>query len=284
MLTLKHELIEYTDHNIPVKWIVHDALNSVGVVPPHWHASVEITYVYSGDVTSFTINNIAHPCGAGSIFIVNSAEIHSSIANHCSELKALTIQFPYYFLNQLIPDFEKKKFINLKVQECRESKELRQTLDEFYQTVISTPNELFAIQINRLIYTIVLLLCQSWLVEEGQLANSNIYIRDLGKIQPILSFIQENYDKALSVEVIANQFHLSPNYLSKFFKKTLGMSVLKYLQLVRVSQAQRLLLFTDKQTHIISEEVGFPNEKSFRKAFETVFETNPKKYQIENKR
>lgn len=281
---MKHELIEYTNPTIPVNWITHDTLNAVGVVPPHWHTSVEITYIYAGEVTSFAINNLAHLCEPGSIFVVNSAEIHSSIANPCPELKALTIQFPYHFLNQLIPDFDKKKFINLADKSSPEAIALRRILDDFYQLAVAEPTDLFVIQINQLIYTIVLLLSQSWVVEKGQLANSNIYNRNLGRIQPILSFIQEHYADPLSIDLIAKQFHLSTNYLSKFFKKTLGMSVLKYLQLVRVSQAQRLLLFTDKPTHIISEDVGFPNEKSFRKAFETVFETTPKKYQIVNKR
>lgn len=281
---MKHELIEYTNQTIPVNWITHDTLNTVGVVPPHWHTSVEITYIYAGEVTSFTINNMTHHCEPGSIFVVNSAEIHSSIANPCPGLKALTIQFPYHFLNQLIPDFDKKKFINLTDKASPEAIGLKKILDDFYQLAVAEPTDLFVIQINQLVYTIVLLLSQYWLVEKGQLANSNIYNRNLGRIQPILSFIQEHYADALSIDLIAKQFHLSTNYLSKFFKKTLGMSVLKYLQLVRVSQAQRLLLFTDKPTHIISEDVGFPNEKSFRKAFETVFETTPKKYQIENKR
>lgn len=50
-------------------------------MPPHWHTSVDITYIYAGDVTSFTINNLTLRCESGRNFVVNSAEIHSSIAN-----------------------------------------------------------------------------------------------------------------------------------------------------------------------------------------------------------
>lgn len=283
-MRLQHELIEYTNQAIPVKWIVHSGLNLLGTVLPHWHASIEITYMVAGEVDDFTINNIAYPCVAGNIFVVNSAEVHSSRAKYCPELEALTIQFPYEFLNQMLPDFERKRFVNFKLPGTAETIDLKSVLDEFYRLVTAEQAGLFEVQINRMIYEILFYLGKFWMYEADKAINYNVYARKLGKVQPVISYIQENYQEELSVESIADFFYMSPNYLNKLFQKNLGISILKYIQLVRVNQAQRLLLFTDKPTHIISETVGFPNEKSFRKAFKEVFQMTPKKYQSDNKK
>ena len=281
-MTLDHELINYTDDLIPVKWIIHNATNSVGAILPHWHTSFEITYLYSGEIESFTINKKTYPASPGAIFLVNSTEVHASVSSYCADLEALTIQIPYDFMKKLIPNFEYSRFINYPAADENKVNQLRESLSEFYQLVLREPEEFLRLQLLRLTYEIIYILAKNWMVKEGTPINSNLYNQNLGEIQPIVSYIQEYYDQNLSVSAIAENFHLSPNYLSKFFKKNLGMSVMKYVQLVRINKAQRLILYSDKPIHVISDIVGFPNEKSFRKSFIEVFNKTPKKYQLEH--
>ncbi|PZL78271.1 AraC family transcriptional regulator [Enterococcus plantarum] len=280
-MTFEHEFIEYTHELIPINWIVHGPDHSTGPVLPHWHTSFEISYTYSGKIENYTINNVTYQTEPGTILFINSAEVHGAVSSYCADLEALTIQIPYDFLSKLIPHFEFMRFDNLPSGKLAQVNQLREALSQFYHLVRREPEEFLELQLIRLTYEIIYLMAKDWMHREKMPINSNVYHRNLGQMQPIISFIQENYQQELSVGILANTFHMSTNYLSKLFKKSLGLSVMKYVQLVRINRGQELLLHSEKPIHVISDIVGFPNEKSFRRTFEDVFQQTPKKYQLD---
>lgn len=280
-MTFKHEFIEYIHELIPVNWIVHRENHSTNTVLPHWHTSLEISYTYSGRIDNYTINNVTYQPEPGTILLINSAEVHGAVSSYCDDLEALTIQIPYEFLRKLIPDFEYMRFCNLPSGKIAEVNRLREVLSQFYHLVRRESDEFLEIRLMSLTYELIYLIAKDWMNREKMPINSNVYNKNLGQMQPIIFFIQENYHQELSVGTIADNFHMSTNYLSKLFKKSLGLSVMKYVQLVRVTKGQELLLHSEKPIHVISDMVGFPNEKSFRRTFEEVFHQTPKKYQLE---
>lgn len=202
-------------------------------------------------------------------------------SSYCADLEALTIQIPYEFLSKLIPDFEYMRFDHLPSGKIAQLNQLREVLSQFYHLVRREPEAFLELQLIRLTYELIYLMAKDWMHREKMPINSNVYQQHLGQMQPIISFIQKNYQQELSVGSLADQFHVSTNYLSKLFKKSLGLSVMKYVQLVRINRGQELLLHSDKPIHVISDIVGFPNEKSFRRTFEDVFQQTPKKYQLD---
>lgn len=277
----EYEFIEYTNSLLPIKWILHGEEAGSRTLLPHWHTSLEITYIYVGEIDSFTVNGISYPTSEGSIYIINSAEIHGSISNFCPDLEALTIQIPYEFLSKLIPNFEYKRFVNYASGDNIEVERIRTVLNKFYNILKNEELELLDIRLNRLTYDLIYLLARHWMYSHKSPINSNLNTKKMGQIQSIVSFIQDNYQLELTVELISTNVYLSTNYLNKFFKKHLGISIMKYVQLVRLRKAQKLLLDSERPIHQISELAGFPNEKSFRKIFEEFYGTTPKKYQLE---
>ncbi|MGX7024963.1 helix-turn-helix domain-containing protein [Vagococcus hydrophili] len=283
-MSFEHEFIHYKNQKVPLNWIVHSWQESTTTVLPHWHASFEISYTYSGMIENFTINSKNHSTEPGTVLLINSAEIHSAHSSYCSDLEALTIQIPFEFLNKLLPDFEYMRFVNEPKENINELNQLREILSKFYHSVKNEPEEFLEVQLMALTYEMIFLMAKYWMIQEKMPINSSVYNKKLGQIQEILSFVQENYAHDLSVDQIATEFHLSTNSLSKLFKRNLGLSVMKYVQLVRVNQAQSLLIQGEKSIQVISDQVGFPNEKSFRKAFEDIFHETPKKYQLSYKK
>lgn len=283
-MSFEHEFIEYGNHRVPLNWLVHSWKESTATVLPHWHTSFEISYTYSGTIENFTINGISYETEPGTILLINSAEIHSAFSTYCSDLEALTIQLPFDFLNQLLPNFDYMRFSNQPLGNQEELNHFRELLSRFYHLVKKEPVPFLEVQLMSLMYEIIYLMTQNWMTEEKMPINSNVYNQKLGQIQMILSFIQKNYSQDLTVEKIATEFHISTNSLSKLFKRNLGLSVMKYVQLVRVNKAQSLLIKSEKTIQVISDLSGFPNEKSFRKAFEDIFKETPKKYQLAYKK
>lgn len=76
-------------------------------------------------------------------------------------------------------------------------------------------------------------------------------------IHDIMTYLDNHYyDSELSLQKVAEDFHLNPSYLSRLFKKKAGIGFVEYLTDIRVKKASQLLCDTDMQINEISEAVG----------------------------
>ncbi|MGX7048996.1 hypothetical protein RU86_GL002190 [Lactococcus piscium] len=283
-MTFEHELINYTNELVPVKWLLHDVAYTIHSVLPHWHASIEITFMHDGGIEIFTVNNHARQIKSGEFAVVNSAEIHSGISGADKHVRGVTLLIPYDLFDKYIDDFEFVRFTNFPTNDMVGVAEITALLEKFYRLVTHETKSLLAIQLIQIVYELIYLLGKHLIVREKIQINYNLHHENLGEIRPIIDYIKENYQEPLTVKLIGEKFYLSENTLSKLFKKNIGISVMKYVQLFRVNKAQLLLLDSDLSIAMISDLAGFPNEKSFRKLFEAVFHQTPKKYQLDHRK
>lgn len=73
----------------------------------------------------------------------------------------------------------------------------------------------------------------------------------------ILGYIDAHYtDPNLSVSAIAQQFNMTPSYLSLYFKRKMNLSPLEYIHQKRVEQV-KILLETDLPIKTIAQETGY---------------------------
>ncbi|WP_271629452.1 response regulator transcription factor [Caldicellulosiruptor sp. DIB 104C] len=91
-------------------------------------------------------------------------------------------------------------------------------------------------------------------------------------------FIKENYNKDITIKSIAQQFYINPIYLGRMFKKHFNMPFNKYLHILRIEQAKKLLLKTDKKIYEIAKEVGYNDTDYFALKFEEYVGKSPSKY------
>ena len=97
----------------------------------------------------------------------------------------------------------------------------------------------------------------------------------------ITSYIQEHYREDMALEKVAGIFGFSPTYLSRIFKKYANVNYKTYILNVRVEYAFKELVNTDKSINKIAENSGFPDGRSFTKAFAARFGITPDKYRKE---
>ncbi|MDF2651442.1 MAG: transcriptional regulator, AraC family [Paenibacillus sp.] len=98
------------------------------------------------------------------------------------------------------------------------------------------------------------------------------------KISEIANYIQENYEKSLTLAYLSKHFYISTYYLSRVFKEVSGFSFVEYLNNVRIIESQRLLRETDLPIFQISEQVGFVNTTNFGRVFKQVVHLSPLQY------
>lgn len=87
------------------------------------------------------------------------------------------------------------------------------------------------------------------------------------QMQEIRSYIDKNYAGDISLETIADRFHLSVYYLARQFRKYTSYTINKYIISCRMGEAQRRLIHTEDRIDDIAVICGFSNLSYFYASF-----------------
>lgn len=98
-------------------------------------------------------------------------------------------------------------------------------------------------------------------------------------IERMLIYIEEHFqENDLSLERLAQEFHLSPTYISKQFKEYTENNFIDYLIGIRINASQQLLLGKGMKVNEIAEAVGYVNPRSFLRTFKKYTGMTPLEY------
>ena len=98
-----------------------------------------------------------------------------------------------------------------------------------------------------------------------------------------IMFIEQHVSENITVEDIAAACKIHRNHLGKVFRAELDKSPQEFLISYRMSKASQFLLFTKLSVKAIGQEVGYPNQLHFSRAFKNVYGVSPKQWRDEHK-
>ena len=98
------------------------------------------------------------------------------------------------------------------------------------------------------------------------------------RISRIIHYIHYNYAEPITLESLAEQFYISAFHLCREFKAYTNSTVIRYVNVTRIMNAQRMFLETDKNITEISRETGFSNLTHFNRVFKSVTGMTPSGY------
>jgi AraC-like DNA-binding protein len=266
--------------NVHVWNIIEDSyqisLQNIRHHSQHIHLGIEILFVIRGEV-EVMVNQDSWHLAENDLLLINANDVHS-VKGHEDNV-VLLLQIPLNSIEQLYQDIYVCYF------DCHSSKEdnglyllfdqIRQLLAEIliahYQEQDGS-----VLEINSLIYKLVTLFIRNFKTTHlGH--NRFIELKD-DRIRDILTFIEKNYRKQMSLEEIAKRQYLSLYYLSRYFKQAVGVSFSQYVKQTRLKSAVHELLYTDHNIMKVSLNNGFPNVKAFNKAFKEMYNQTPAEY------
>lgn len=102
-------------------------------------------------------------------------------------------------------------------------------------------------------------------------------------VQLAKDFIKNNYRTDITIEDIAKNANVTPNYLSAIFQKEENMTTKRYLTKTRMTQAMSLLQSGKMKVKDVAEAVGYPNQLHFSNEFKKYFGKSPIAYLGEEK-
>ncbi len=138
------------------------------------------------------------------------------------------------------------------------------------------------------------------IIEElDRLAHSNTpYITQAGKFYELLSnlyqttptdsiadkiadYIAKECHRAISLEMICEEFHFSKNHIINIFKKAFGMTPITYMNELKLQKAEYLIEVTSDSLEAIAIQCGFQNYSYFYKLFKRKHKLSPDQWRAQ---
>lgn len=93
------------------------------------------------------------------------------------------------------------------------------------------------------------------------------------------SYIDQNYQRELSLDILSADLGISAKYLSRIFKQSMGINLSDYLTYVRVEKIKKLLK-TNMSMEKIAGQTGFNNRTTFTRVFKKLEGVTPGEYRL----
>jgi YesN/AraC family two-component response regulator len=233
--------------------------------PPHLHASVEVIYIISGELT-ITINDKIKNLQPGDLAVSFPNDIHSY--NTETESNSLIMIFTPEIINSYFSARMDKTLENPFLSKDTIGKDIVQLMDMLFTEYKTTKNEYV---IKGLLYSIFGKLNDHFHLKHSKYQYNNT-------MQNLLRYIESNYCENISLQSIADALGYSKFYLSRIFSNKIGYQFNDYVNRLRLNKAQKLLISTSMTISTIAMECGFESLRNFNRVFKDYKELTPTEF------
>jgi AraC-like DNA-binding protein len=257
-------------------------------IDAHWHYYIEIIYVIKGKGRIIS-NGYSITVSKGEMFYILPRDVHSMIGIEDEVFEYAVIKFDpallfdssfdAFLLKNMTPILTpvppQYKYFNQRELSAESKKDYLEIMDLF----LSKPYGYELLLKSHLLGLVFRFF--SKLERQGfHLLNNPMNDVDISPILQAFEYIHDHYATQLTAKEIAQHCHISYSYFSRLFKKVSGISFSKYLNFVRITEAEKLLLSQQNSITDIGYTVGFNDTSYFIKQFKSFKQLTPKEYLI----
>lgn len=266
----------------------HEDENTGFYFPPHWHRGLEFIYVEEGSL-DVTINDTMITLHEDNFAVISPKDVH---ATHClHHCKNLVMQISYNFLKQYVPGVDALHFGNINLPHTatdprlnRETAQPGQEIALYDSAIGRLLRHMFQIYQNPFAYSDLifhkLLFELIYHIVHNYSSPINPILsvknaKELDRLMPVLNFIQDNYNRPLTLRKVASFACLNPQYFCRYFKRYVGIDLTEYIDSIRLQHVTRELTSTDIPIYTLLEKHGFKSSQHFRALFRQTFHETP---------
>lgn len=252
------------------------------IVPAHWHNDMEIIYIKKG-TGCITADLIPFRVSAGDIVIVPPGQLHSieQLADASMEYENIIFQLSMLMAPQgdvcseeffqpmihgkLLPDtlYKPESPLYPALSGCLDA------IDDICRNF--APG--YQLAIKGQLFSFFYELTKSFHCPLPQKNN-----KSLDRLKGLLKYVETNYPEKISIADAARICGFSQSHFMKFFKSSMGVSFIDYLNDYRITMAARLLTSSSDTVVNIASETGFENLSYFNRVFKRKYQCTPTEF------
>ncbi|HIU77045.1 MAG TPA: response regulator [Candidatus Pelethocola excrementipullorum] len=103
-------------------------------------------------------------------------------------------------------------------------------------------------------------------------------------VNDMVNTIDSDYGQRLGMDLFAEKYRLTPEYLSLLFTKETGTTFSNYVKKIRMEHAKELLLGSNLKIYEVACRVGYSDQKYFSKVFKEYTGVSAKQYVLSSRR
>lgn len=250
--------------------------DSFKMTTPHFHNKHELYYLEKGR-TRYFIGNEIYLLEQGDMVFVPKGAFHKTIKEDAKDTERLLLVFDDNFAGEdckkYVDELKKHKHIRIPTDRIYKFKDIFNKIEAENKHKNKDYYELQKIYLKE-----ILILISRYRIKKNLTEFDETY----SIIQNAAKYISENYNSNLSLEFLAQKYAMSPSHFSKLFKTLTGIGLNEYINISRISAAEKLLLNKKISITTVATECGFNDSNYFAAVFKKLKGITPKKFQMIN--
>lgn len=104
-------------------------------------------------------------------------------------------------------------------------------------------------------------------------------------VDQVIAYMNAHYREDITIDVLARQIGISPQYMCRLFKEDLDLRPFEYLRQIRINKSKSLLLGTDlMKIEAIAKAVGFNDSSYYGAVFKAYEKMTPRAFMKQHQR
>ena len=267
----KHEIKPIVYGNFPVK-ILHDFEihpNELAF-PLHWHDRFELLLIKQGSLEYYcSTEHVIFK--EGDVAIISPKSLHSAFAGADGVVYDVIMFNLDHFINGTIAS---KNFLtplndgNL----IFETKTTNSEIVNQLQAIINADlhrNSYQPLMVLGCVYNLMGLLYEHCVTIENTTTNIE------EKFGKVINYINKHFAEDISSSFLSSKFGYEEAYFCRKFKKNTGITVMKYIQVLRLEESKKLITKSDFSIKDIALTCGFSDVAYFTNCFKKLYQETP---------
>lgn len=269
---------------------IQHVVDTGNVYPAHYHSYIEMLYATSGEY-EVTLGGKQYRFVKGDMVLINSREVHQIDSKKKSGGEYLVIRFePEILYSSMFDNYQELQYVlpflledagQQKVIHAAELKEsfVPKLVWQIYREY-EEKEYAYELAMKTGISEIFL-----WVLRYFHRKGNTFSISDqsqnamLRRLQPCLDYVENHYEEELRSDEMAKICQMSDSYFSRIFNAHMGRTFHDYVNYIRIREAEKMLLTSQKNVTEVAGEVGFSSSSYFIKQFRLQKGISPKQFQ-----
>ena len=260
--------------------------------PAHYHNYIEILYGISGTY-EVILNGKYHEFTKGDLVLINSKEVHqiNSCYKEGGQYIVLRFEPEVIYSNMFNNHLHLKYVLPFIMETSNHQKVIKEEVigttfipELIYEISKEFEMEVFGYElaIKNHIGRIFL-----WILRYFHKTSSEFMQSDLSdlalikRLQPSFDYVFEHFNEEIKAPYMATLCNMSSSYFSRTFNSQMRMNFNEYVNYIRITEAEKLLVSTTMNVTEIANSVGFSTTSYFIKLFKNYKKISPKQFRKE---